>query len=268
MNRFFLASSALAIAAALLLTAGFVSSAHASAPGSSQGWLGVVLGDADSRDGVVVDTILRKSPAHEAGLQEGIRIFAIDHREVRTPGKLQSILRRQPPGAQIVVEYGDGDDRESQQIRLAASPSSSEVLQLHHQGFDAPDLELPKLHGDDTADLSSGVKRPLVIEFWATWCSVCRQVSRKLEAALQDAPEAFDVISVTREDASTVREHLKTQPKAHDIALDDREAGHDTYLVTSYPFVAVIDTDGTIQSVVTDLDGVEPVIEELVDDHQ
>lgn len=232
---------------------------------ATQGWLGIVLDDPDSADGVAIDTVLRRSPAHNADIDNDDRILSVNGRAVRTPGKLESILGRQSVGQTVSLVLEQEDEPRNVDVQLLPSPSTSEVLQLHHHGFEAPELTLEDLDGtsvDLRPDEDADTLR--VVEFWATWCSVCRQVSRKFEEAVDETDGGFDVLSVTSEDESTVREHLETNPKAHDIALDEDERAHDAFLVNSYPFIAVIAPDGTIESVATDVDDIEEIIDELV----
>ena len=234
---------------------------------TTRAWVGVVLGDADSQPGVEVDTVLRRSPAYAAGIEDGNRILSVNGRQVRTPGKLESILHRQPAGRTISMSIERDGDTEEVELSLMPSPDAGEVLRLHHRGYDVPSVRLQDLDGQPV-DLSDIGDRPVVLEFWATWCSVCRQVSRKLEAAVDEHPGAFDVLSITSEDASTVTEHLETQPKAHDIAIDPDERAHEEFLVNSYPFVAVINPDGTIEDVTTNVGAVDDLIHKLIKDRQ
>jgi thiol-disulfide isomerase/thioredoxin len=236
---------------------------------SSRSWVGIVLGDTDSQPGVVVDVVLRRSPAHEAGIEDGDRILAANGRPVRTTGKLESILRDQRPGRSVVFTVGREGTTTTLEVAVATSPSAAEVLDMHHRGFPIPDVEISDLDGDDLA-ITGENEGLVVLEFWATWCSVCRQVSRKLEDALEEHPDAFTVLSVTSEDAETVREHLKTHPKAHTIALDEGNRAHEAFLVNSYPFVVVVEPDGKIQAVVTSISDMDELIAGLVgtDDEQ
>ena len=233
-------------------------------PGSPMAgaWVGIVLGDADSRPGVDVDTVLRRSPAYIAGIEDGDRVLSVNDRDVRTPGKLETILGGQPAGRTIRLGIERDGDASEVEVQLAQAVSSSKVLQMHNEGYKPPTLSLTDLDGEDL-DLQSVADKPVVLEFWATWCTVCRQVSRKLEEAVDDSPDAFKVVSITSEEPSVVREHLQTQPKAHDIAIDVDELAHKGFLVNSYPFVAVIGTDGKIETVVSDLNKVDDLIEDL-----
>ncbi len=234
---------------------------------SSRAWVGIVLGDTDSRPGVDVDVVLRRSPAHEAGMEDGDRVLAVNGRPVRTTGKLESILREQRPGRSVVLTIEREGATKTLEVAVAASPPTAEVIDMHHRGFAVPDVALTDMDGADLS-LTGQFEGLVVVEFWATWCSVCRQVSRKLEAALDEHPEAFTVLSVTSEDADTVRDHLETHPKAHTIALDEGNGAHEAFLVNSYPFVVVIEPEGKIQTVVTSIGDMDQLITGLVSDDE
>ena len=262
-HKIFRVLSLMMVAFFLVSAAGF---AEASAQGSalSRGYVGVVLGDTDSQDGVAIDTVLRRSPAYSAGIKDGDRILSVNGEAVRTPGKVQTLFRSQPVGRVLLLEIARDEETLRFEVGLTESPTSSEVHRLHLQGFEAPDISLHDLDGDAIliADLHD---RPVVLEFWATWCTVCRQVSRKLEEAVEAAPDAFHVLAVTSEDVSTVQKHLTTRPMKLDIAIDDGNRAHDAFLVNSYPLVAVIDTDGTVRDVATSLSQIDEIIAALTE---
>lgn len=246
-------------------------SAHAqqtAAPAAlARPWVGLVLGSADSGAGVAVETVLRRSPAHRAGLQDGDRVLAVNAEPVRTPGKLNHLLASQPIGRKILIEVQRAGEALSFEIELEAAPSAQEVHRLHLNGFKAPDLELRALDGEPLK-LTQFSERPLLLEFWATWCTVCRRVTRQLEAVLAEHPELFDVLAITAEDQGTIDQYLQTSPMKLPIALDLENKAHGAFLANSYPHIILIDNDGTIQNVATTVEQVEQILNDLLDEAQ
>lgn len=226
-------------------------------------WVGIVLGEPDAKDGVAVETVLRRSPAHRAGLKDGDRVLTVNAQTVRTPGKLNNLLGSEPIGRKVVLEVQRDEERLEFEITLEVAPSSQEVHRLHLNGFPTPQVELKSLDGD-TIKLAQYNERPLLLEFWATWCVVCRRVTRLVEGVQKEHPNRFDVLAITAEDRATITKYLETSPMKLPIALDLKNQAHGAFLANSYPHVVLIDADGTIQNVATTVEQVEQILSDLL----
>ena len=233
---------------------------------ASSGWVGLVFDNhSDDSARLTVETVLRRSPAHRAGLRDGDQIREFDGKRPSTSAEFEEILSHSSPGDRTDIVVARGDDTHRFQLAVDEALPPSEVLQLHLVGYPAPSLTLKDPDGE-AQPLRRESESPLVVEFWATWCAVCEHVSKRLEDALADSPESFDVISITAEDASTVRQHLEDTPKPQKVGIDGDRRAHHAFLVQSYPFVAVVGTDGRIEAVTTRLSEVDGIIADLTDE--
>ena len=86
----------------------------------------------------------------------------------------------------------------------------------------APAFDLARLDGRGRIDLTSlRGRKPIVLDFWASWCVPCINESKRLEAALKQYGGRVAFIGVNTKDfapdaRSWQRKHGITYPSVHD----------------------------------------------------
>ncbi len=116
----------------------------------------------------------------------------------------------------------------------------------------APAFALPEVGADGALGkvytFAPGASaRPLVIDFWATWCGVCLRGLPALEALRKEHPE-LDVVSINLDDAELARKMLDDRGYGLRLLFDDRGVAQ-RYNVSALPHLVVIDRSGRVHAV-------------------
>jgi peroxiredoxin len=114
----------------------------------------------------------------------------------------------------------------------------------------AADFTLKDLDGQ-TVTLSSLLGRPVMINFWASWCSPCRSEMPDIQAVylerLADSPSLV-ILSINLGEASaTVRQFMADSFYTFPALLDSQKSVAIQYDVTSIPTTFFIDENGIIK---------------------
>jgi len=114
----------------------------------------------------------------------------------------------------------------------------------------APDRELPKL-GGGTGSLADYRGKPVVLNFWASWCDPCKDEAPALRRAHERLERAGGtVLGVTVDDSSSdsarfAEQHDLEFPSLRDV---DGKLGRD-YGRTGVPETFLIDREGRIVAI-------------------
>jgi cytochrome c biogenesis protein CcmG/thiol:disulfide interchange protein DsbE len=106
--------------------------------------------------------------------------------------------------------------------RVAQSDKGVSQALLDGEQPTAPSFDLKRLDGEGRIDLASiRGKKPIVLDFWASWCVPCIHESKRLEAARKQYGDRVEFIGVDTKDVSSdarawQRRHGITYPSVHD----------------------------------------------------
>jgi len=114
-------------------------------------------------------------------------------------------------------------------------------------GQQAPDFALNDLD-DRPVQLYRLRGRPVVINFWATWCPPCRAEAPALQAAYQRYQDRVALLGVDeREDAATVLQFASEFGLTYPLLLDQNGDASMLYQVLGIPTTVVLDAEGVVR---------------------
>ena len=135
-------------------------------------------------------------------------------------------------------------------LLLLAAPAAAAAQDLGIAvGTQAPAAAVQTLDGKP-ANLSQYVGRtPVVLQFWATWCSNCKELEPTMAAAARrhGARVKFVAVAVSaNQSPERVRRHLARTPMAMDVVYDHEGNATDAYDVPATSYVVVLDRAGKV----------------------
>ena len=112
-----------------------------------------------------------------------------------------------------------------------------------------PAVTIQDLDGN-AVDLGRWVgKRPVIVEFWATWCPVCAELLPRMEAARMkygDRVEFLVVAVAVNQSPNTVRRHLARHPMPFTFLWDVNGNATRAFQAPATSYVAVLDAKGKV----------------------
>lgn len=147
-------------------------------------------------------------------------------------------------------ESDNGNISGESEERTAAGEEDSEKDSEEENTSAAPDFTVENVEGEKVT-LSSFEGKPVILNFWASWCSPCKTEMPDFQAAYDTYGEdiQFMMVNMTdgaRETRQSGEDFIKEQGFTFPVFYDvDLEAAY-AYYVTSIPTTYFIDAEGNI----------------------
>jgi peroxiredoxin len=137
-------------------------------------------------------------------------------------------------------------------LQLPLSLQTSGLNVSAEEGSLAPDFLLARLDGGEVR-LSDLRGKPVVVNFWATWCAPCRkEMPQFVDAYARFRDQGLVVVAVNMQEGKSIaRGFAEDYGMEFPIAIDvDGEVG-DEYRLLGLPATIFIDREGVVRRVYT-----------------
>ena len=154
------------------------------------------------------------------------------------------------------VLYGQiGDDLDAQQLGVNEAPvendtvdSSAASQQAEDESSKAPDFKMVDAEGNEQ-QFYNFLGKPIVLNFWASWCGPCQMEMPDFEEAYKNYGEEVNFLMVnmtdgSRETVDTASEFISAQGYTFPVYYDTAQEAAYGYGVYSLPTTYFIDAEG------------------------
>jgi thiol-disulfide isomerase/thioredoxin len=110
-------------------------------------------------------------------------------------------------------------------------------------------VQLEDLDGN-TVDLATIVgRKPVLIEFWATWCPLCEALEPRIEAARRTHGDALEVLIIAvgvNQNPRSIRRHMEKHAPPGRMLFDARGRAARAYMAPSTSYVVALNARGQV----------------------
>lgn len=136
-------------------------------------------------------------------------------------------------------------ETESQMPQGSDAPAETEPSKV-----EAPDFTVENADGEEVK-LSDYVGKPIVLNFWASWCSPCKSEMPEFNEAWEelDGEVQFLMVNMTdgsRETVDTAKEYVERQGFSFPVFFDTGSEAAMAYSAYSLPTTYFIDAEGYV----------------------
>ena len=97
--------------------------------------------------------------------------------------------------------------------------------------------------------LSSDYGRPIVLNFWATWCEPCRAEMSAFERLEREYGDRITLLTLSAEDAGVARAFLYNRNIGLPLVEDPQRKIFDAYSIGAIPVTIVLQPNGAVAGV-------------------
>ncbi len=148
-------------------------------------------------------------------------------------------------GAALLYHWLGDRYRPENLMGASSSPDSSSSESANP----APDFTVQDQEGGEVK-LSDYRGKPVVLNFWATWCYYCKEEMPEFQKAYEKYPEVqFLMVNATdgvQESKAAAKDYISWEGFSFDVFFDTRLEATNAYYITGLPATFFIDSKGNL----------------------
>ncbi len=117
------------------------------------------------------------------------------------------------------------------------------------EGQPMPDFDVKDLKTGQTVKLSSFRGKPVLIDYWATWCVPCKATLPHTESLYKEfGKDKLQVITISNEEAPKIQSFIQKNGYTFPIYQDPTQDAYKALNIDGIPLVVIIDKNGNLSS--------------------
>lgn len=135
-------------------------------------------------------------------------------------------------------------------LALGAAAAATRPLHAQQVGSAAQAITVTSLTGEVITLDAKAAGRPMLIEFWATWCEVCEALMPTVRAAHAEFGKAVDFvgINVTVNDPKRrVEAYVAREKPPYRVMYDDQGTAVRAFQAPATSYVVIVGADGLVK---------------------
>ena len=215
-------------------------------------WLGVAIEKGVT--GVKVKSAFPDTPASKAGITSDDEIISISGVKVKTPEELIQEVIKKGVGFTVKVEFLRKGKLELREMTLVIMPDVLDVVKKKLLTKMAPDFKAIDIRNPKKKiSLKNFLGKPVVLEFWATWCPSCVGSTPRLVEFANQHKGKIEIVSLSNEAPEVIKKYLvkldrminKKNNLITYLQSLDQEIGKN-YMASSIPMFVLINKKGEV----------------------
>jgi|GEM_PF-357782 len=220
-------------------------------PRGSRPWLGVELGATEpSEPGVEIVRVLPGSPAEAAQFQSGDILIQMGESPATSPTDVATWVRGQDNGVEHPMAVLRGGETHLLRAKLEGLPDFEDRLRLAFVGKTAPEINGVITFQGEAASLKDLSGQVVVLEFWGSFCGVCRFLAPMLDDwSRRYGPQGLEVMGITTDNPKVGMEVARKTGMGYTLASDPDAKVTRAYMASQIPTLLILDRKGVVRDV-------------------
>ena len=113
----------------------------------------------------------------------------------------------------------------------------------------APDAKVETLDGKPVQLATLFGKRPVLLEFWATWCPNCEHLTETIRTLSRTYGERVGIVGITvsfNQSPAQVKRYVERHGLKHTILFDRSGDASEAYMTPATSYVVLVGADGKV----------------------